>query len=250
MARPRVEINEGNVTVIYQYFEKALHEKRIFKDNAQKSIKAKQAFLEVTSTHEKKAKTLAFRKILQMWVDEYVPQKKWERCLATLRQVRANHRYAVKSVKIPKDTYALLKDCADQLQLNLSQTIHSALIALGQTLTLSQSLEQASQVSSPIVEITQSNTIKLKLFLHVENNSKFVRGKGKVRKEIEDFLEGYDVQKSQHNDWEYVLTVEYDSAEDLEEIIDEIYGEMSFIANMRNCFIEADISTLDGKIRC
>jgi putative DNA-invertase from lambdoid prophage Rac len=88
---------------------------------------------------------------------------------------------------------------------------------------------------------------KVKLWLRVENNSKFVRGKTKVRKTIEDFiLHSYNPKKLDKDGWEYELTIHYETEEDLDDIIEDLLYEMENEADMHNCFTEADISTLDG----
>lgn len=94
----------------------------------------------------------------------------------------------------------------------------------------------------------QLKTIKVKLWLRVENNSKFVRGKGKVRSEIEEeCLERYDMKKSRNDSWDYELTIPYTDDQDLEKIIDELLSEAHSIANRRNCFIETDVREIDGE---
>ena len=90
--------------------------------------------------------------------------------------------------------------------------------------------------------------ITLKLWLSVENNSKFVRGKGKVRDEIERrILSEYDFKKLDADGYDYEITIPYEDDKDLDEAIDDMLSEMSSTADYRNCFIEADVSTLDGE---
>lgn len=45
----------------------------------------------------------------------------------------------------------------------------------------------------------------------------------------------------------YEITIPYESEKELDDIIDEMLSEMSFIADCRNCFIETDVCTLDGE---
>jgi hypothetical protein len=50
--------------------------------------------------------------------------------------------------------------------------------------------------------------MKVKLWLRVENNSKFVRGKGKARDEIEQYvLSRFAMEKPDKKGWEYVLSI-------------------------------------------
>ena len=91
-------------------------------------------------------------------------------------------------------------------------------------------------------------TIKVKLWLEVENNSKFVRGKGKVRTEIEHYLlMEFDAIKLEKDGWEYMLTIPYEDDKDLDSTIDKIFWEMSSTADYRDCFIEANMTSEDGK---
>lgn len=90
--------------------------------------------------------------------------------------------------------------------------------------------------------------ITLKLWLRVENNNKFIRGKGKVRDEIERrILSEYDFKKPYADGYDYEITIPYENDKDLDEIIDDMLDEMYSTADCRNCFIETDVSTLDGE---
>ena len=97
----------------------------------------------------------------------------------------------------------------------------------------------------------QPKVMKVKLWLRVENNSKFVRGKGKVRDEIErQVLSRFAMQKTEKDGWEYILSIPYATDEELDSTIyEDIYAEMERCADFRHCFIEADINSLDGQDR-
>lgn len=77
------------------------------------------------------------------------------------------------------------------------------------------------------------------MLLRVENNNKFVQGKGKVRKNIESFLisQYYMEQRS----GEYIFYVPYNTLSDLEKKVDSIIREIGFEANLQNCFTELDV---------
>lgn len=93
------------------------------------------------------------------------------------------------------------------------------------------------QIIPPPKEKPKTKVITL--YLSIENNSKFVRGKKKVRENIEIYhLSRYKMQKL--HGWEYELNFSYKSDEDLQKQIDELYREMANEADLRNCFIEAD----------
>ena len=98
---------------------------------------------------------------------------------------------------------------------------------------------------------TQPKMIKVKLWLSVENNSKFVRGKSRARAEIEqDVLSRFSMEKTDKNGWEYILSIPYTTDEELDEIIlEEIYAEAERIADLRNGFIEGHITSLDDPAR-
>ena len=84
---------------------------------------------------------------------------------------------------------------------------------------------------------------KVILWLRVENNSKFVRGKGKSRQYIEDYhLSRYNAKKLEKDGWEYELTFQYKDDEDLENQIYDLTSEMSHEADIRNGFIECSFS--------
>lgn len=86
-------------------------------------------------------------------------------------------------------------------------------------------------------------TTKVILWLQVENNSKFVRGKGKSRQHIEDYcLSEYEAKKLEKDGWEYELTFQYEHDEDLENQMEDLAAEMNEEADLRNGFIECHFS--------
>ncbi len=72
----------------------------------------------------------------------------------------------------------------------------------------------------------------------VENNSKFVRGKGKSREEIERrVLSRFGLEEADSERGEYVLSIPYTTEEELERIIyEEIWAEEAAIADLRHFF--------------
>jgi len=92
--------------------------------------------------------------------------------------------------------------------------------------------------------------MKIRLWLEVRRNSKFVRGMKKSREEIEDdVLSGYGMKRLRKDANEYDLTIPYQNAQELEETIDEIFREAGSIADNRNCFLEGDAHCLDDPER-
>ncbi len=98
---------------------------------------------------------------------------------------------------------------------------------------------------------TRPKTMKVLLYLAIENNSKFVRGKNKSRTEIERYvLSRYQMEKLRPEGWEYHLTIPYETDEELERIIyDDILREAEWIADSRHGFIEADVRSVDDPDR-
>ena len=95
---------------------------------------------------------------------------------------------------------------------------------------------------------TQKKSIDVKLWLRVENNSKFVRGKNKVRRDIEYYiLSEFNMKKEYKDSWNYELTIPYKDSEDLDKKIYDMLDEIHSEADIRNCFIEADVYTADGE---
>lgn len=81
-------------------------------------------------------------------------------------------------------------------------------------------------------------TAKIRMWLRVENNNKFVRGKKKVIESIEQSLK-YDY-KMKVISGEYVFYVPYENIDALKNKVDDIIQDMALEADLRNCFIEFD----------
>ena len=104
---------------------------------------------------------------------------------------------------------------------------------------------------SPHAKRSKQKVMRVELHLEVENNNKFVRGKNKSREDIEwRVLSRYHMEKPRKDGWEYILTIPYETDEELDRIIyEDILGEANRIADMRNGFIEADVRSLDDPER-
>jgi hypothetical protein len=77
-------------------------------------------------------------------------------------------------------------------------------------------------------------------WFEVENNNKFIRRKKNVREQIERYcLSQYDLKKL--GGYDYELTIPYETEQDLENTIYEIYADMEQTADYNYCFTEADI---------
>lgn len=88
--------------------------------------------------------------------------------------------------------------------------------------------------------IPTRKTATLKLRLRVENNNKFVRGKKRARENIERFhLQWHRMKKLEEN--KYELTFSYRDDADLDRQVYDLLREIESEADMRFCFIEADV---------
>ncbi len=89
-------------------------------------------------------------------------------------------------------------------------------------------------------DITAIKTTTVTLWLRVENNSRFVRGKKRARENIEQLhLQQYGMKRLK--DWEYELTFSYKDDDDLDRQIYNLLRDISNEADLRYCFIEADM---------
>lgn len=248
MSRPKVLVNKDNAEQIYQYFSKAIFEKRIFNDDSVKSIEGKNDFLKIGRGSYL---TEEFPKLLQSWVDEHVPGEKWTRCLATLRQIRSSRKHNVKSVKLDMETYTLLKNYSNHLQISITETISEAIKPLWEESIKNDNNSFKTNISYkelPDVKKSIEKQIQVKLYLYIENNNKFVRGKKKVRENIERYcLSQYKYQKLYKDGCDYILTISYETEEELNKAIEELLEEIHQEASMRYCYVEADVSSIDGE---
>lgn len=99
--------------------------------------------------------------------------------------------------------------------------------------------EHEAEVSSKKEEDIEK-IAKIDLWVSIENNNKFVRGKKKTRERIENDLRYYSMKKSDPKSCEYILQVKYREIEDLENTVYDILREIHMEADMNNCVIEAD----------
>ncbi|HIA54786.1 MAG TPA: hypothetical protein EYN91_22330 [Candidatus Melainabacteria bacterium] len=96
--------------------------------------------------------------------------------------------------------------------------------------------ESQSEVLQP-----KKKTTTVTLWLRVENNNKFVRGKKKAREDIEYMVLSGHHMKKLARDCAYELTFEYEDDDDLDKQIHEMLIECEHMADLRNCFTEPDV---------
>ncbi|AOM11384.1 recombinase family protein [Bacillus thuringiensis] len=94
-------------------------------------------------------------------------------------------------------------------------------------------------IRDKVQPIEKEKIAKIRMWLRIENNNKFVRGKSKVRKEVEQYLR-YDFNMEMNSSNEYVFFVPYKDIDNLTKQVEDIICEIANTADWRNCFIEAD----------
>ena len=121
---------------------------------------------------------------------------------------------------------------------------------MSQRQTLERTIDQAApatEVVAPIAEPQEANTATVLLWLRIENNNKFVRGKKRTIENIECFhLEQYGAIRRRQG--EYELKVPYSSDEDLDETINDLLAEIADEADLKYCFSESE-AQLEGSER-
>lgn len=83
----------------------------------------------------------------------------------------------------------------------------------------------------------------VEVWLRVENNNKFVRGKNESRRQIEQYcFSAFDMVKKDNDSWEYILKIPYTHDKDLDETLYDLMHEAESIADCRNGFTEMSIT--------
>ncbi len=144
----------------------------------------------------------------------------------------------------------------------LATVLHSLAAQLRPTLPKAKAAAQGAstaaprQVDTPTMGVRPDTEpdplrrIDVELWLRVENNSKFVRGKTKARAWIEDsVLRRYAMRKPDANRSDYILTLTYGTDAEIDATIYDILREADQIADLHYCFTEADVRALDGSDR-
>lgn len=107
--------------------------------------------------------------------------------------------------------------------------------------TLYRYIREKEMNSTEKQSVEKEKTAEIRMWLRIENNSKFVRGKSKVRKEVEQYLRYY-FNMEVNSSGEYVFYVPYKDIDDLTKQVEDIICEIANDAYRRNCFIEANTS--------
>ena len=89
-----------------------------------------------------------------------------------------------------------------------------------------------------------SRTATVLLWLRVENNSKFVRGKKRVKEDIERYLRHQYAAKLRPSG-QYQLKVPYRTDEELDRTMEDLLQHIASESDLRNGFSESD-AQLEG----
>ncbi len=165
-----------------------------------------------------------------------------ERTMAGLKAARARGRFGGRPRLLTKEKV----DMARTLMAGPNNTIKSICNTLNVSKsTLYRYLNKYDNNKEKNKSVDKK--IKVKLTLEVYRNSKFVRGMKKSIREIEDLCLSYYNYEKLGDSGEYILTIQYKTEKELDDIIHNIYLNMESFADCNNCWSEADIYTLDGE---
>lgn len=249
MPRARYHITTADVPIVHRWIRSRFRENQWPRDWPQ--LTAWDTFPLEKPTAKK----------LQPWCDRFLDAAQWKQLHAVIRAARRD-KNASRTVRLHPKAYALLHALAAREQLTLSATIERYVsealnpppIQAEPVAMAFPALRPSQDVRVPLwgarADHPHANIMKVRLYLSVENNSKFVRGKKKAREDIERFvLAYYHMEKPYKDHGEYILSIPYDTDEELEKTIDDILGEASSTADLRHCFIEADVIAVDDPDR-
>lgn len=96
----------------------------------------------------------------------------------------------------------------------------------------------------------EPKALKVSMWLIVQNNNKHVRGRKQSLIEIETrILTPFSMRKLHPNSHDYELTIPYENDSDLDKIIQDMIQDAANTADLRHCFIECEVTALDGSER-
>jgi len=133
MPRPRQGVTQANLLNVDRYFYYMLRDNRLFTDSSIPGLSlqydAKEAFkalppINWKNESERQLSMAERREALQNWIDKYVPAKKWQRCLLTLRQHKYRKKQQLKRLDISLETHLTIKLLAEKQHLSINEVIH------------------------------------------------------------------------------------------------------------------------------
>jgi hypothetical protein len=249
MPRPRYKITQDDVSVVHRWVRTKFRENAWSEDWP--DLTAWDKFPMDKPTAKK----------LRTWCDRFLDAGQWKQLHAVIRASRRD-KSATRTVRLSRQASAVLHALAKRDTITLSQTIERylsvvlkepAVQAQGESLAFpvpSRKVEKAERKVKASASEPTKKVMKVRLYLRVENNSKFVRGRKKAIDDIERFvLEHYDMEKPSKDRGKYILSIPYETEEELEKTINDILREAAMNADDRHCFIEADVVSVDDPER-
>ncbi len=111
--RPQSKITKDNYRDIYFYFNRAVLEYRsdVIRDDEHHDADEKLTELSPVFKEMTKEKIQKF----QEWIDTYVLQDAWQKCLQAIRQKRYSRRRDKKTLHVSGAVYKQLKECARKM---------------------------------------------------------------------------------------------------------------------------------------
>lgn len=112
-----------------------------------------------------------------------------------------------------------------------------------------KSMEPKTTSTFPYQKESQSKikSVTTTLWFHIENGSKFTRGKKRAIENVDDFLQSY-LHAEKMQDSEYRIVFQYEDDADLKNQIEEMLDEIHSTADHRNCGV-VDYSLTDENKR-
>jgi hypothetical protein len=195
---------------------------------------------------------------LQRWCDRFLDTSQWKQLQAVIRAARHDKSHS-RTVHLSTRAHAPLRALAEREHLTLSAVIERYLPEATATPTAqaahpTAAKQQATIANAAVTTVGQApsppKVMRVRLWLRVENNIKFVRGRSKACDEIERYvLSAYGMEQPHKDRPEYLLTIPYHTDEELDRMIDDILTEAANLADDRHCFTEADVQSVDDPDR-
>jgi transposase len=258
MPRPRYQIADEDVAIVHRWIRTRFRENTWPEDWPQLTAWDKLPLDKPTA------------KKLRTWCARFLDAAQWKQLHAVIRAARRDCGQS-RTVRLSTQAYETLHQLAQREHLTLSTTIERYLANAPTaptapaiptptpapkprtTRTKAKVSEAEASVFTPAPWPTRpppSKVMHVNLWLRVENNNKFVRGRKKAREEIEaSVLRRYQMQKRSPDRGEYLLTIPYETDEELDDIIYDILHEADQTADYRHCFIEADVQSVEDPDR-
>ena len=122
------------------------------------------------------------------------------------------------------------------------RAMESELVEVGSIAQTDGDMMQASTKPKPAVPPKPAPETRLTVDLTIERNSKFVRGKSKARRWIEQFcLSQYQMRVVEQRRPRYEIVMPFAAGPELEQAIEELLADMHDQADLCNCFVEVTL---------